>query len=103
MMRDLFPVPRAPLQLYTFVDGSAAEQRALVDSGFLPWWSHPALRISMCRPLASALMWLDLELFGLDARAYQLHGLLWWLLLLALFALLARRLLPAPAALLALA
>lgn len=103
MMRGVYPVPRAPLELFTFSDGSAHENQALRQGGIFPWWSHPELRISMCRPLASALMWLDLSLFGMNAVGYQLHSLWWWLAMAGLFAWLLRRLLPAVPALLALA
>jgi len=103
MLGGRYPVARSPLQLFTFSDGSAAENRALQRTGFFPWWSHPELRISMCRPLSSALLWLDWSLFGLSPLGYHLHTLAWWLALLALLALLLRRVLPDWAALLALA
>ncbi len=102
MMKHVYPVPRAPLELFTFSDGSAREDGALRAAGFYPWWSHAGLRISMFRPLASALMWLDLGLFGDNALAYHLHSALWWLAMAAAAALLLRRVLPAWAALLAL-
>ncbi|MBN1655895.1 MAG: hypothetical protein JXA30_19165 [Deltaproteobacteria bacterium] len=103
MMRGIYPVPRAPLSLFTFSDGSAAENRALRDSGFFPWWSNPKLRIAMWRPLSSALMWFDLTLFDLDAFAYHLHSFVLWVVMLALFALLLRGLLPPSVALFTLA
>ena len=102
MMKHAYPVPRAPLGLFTFSSGDAAENRAFQSTGFFPWWSHPALRIAFFRPLASALMWLDVSLFGLDAFAYHVHGFLWWLAMLFALALLLRRVLPEPAALVAL-
>ena len=102
MMKGIYPVPRAPLQLFTFSDGSARELDALRATGFYPWWTHAGLRISMFRPLASALMWLDLAAFGDNALAYHLHSALWWLGMAAAAALLLRRLLPPWAALLAL-
>lgn len=103
MMRGLFPVPRHSLQLFTFSEGGTAENERLRAAGFFPWWSHPNLRISLFRPLASALMWLDLTLFGHDAFAYHLHSTAWWLCMMVLFALVLRRVLPAWPALLALA
>jgi hypothetical protein len=103
MMKGFYPVPRAPLQLFTFSDGTPEENEALRQAGFFPFWSHPELRISMFRPLSSALMWLDLAWFGLDAYAYHLHGLAWWLCLLGLAAALFRSLAPPAIALLALA
>src|SRR5262245_27445501 len=55
MLSGEYPVARSPLQMFTFSDGSADENQALQRTGFFPWWSHPNLRISMCRPLSSLL------------------------------------------------
>jgi hypothetical protein len=103
MITGTYPVPRASLALFTFSDGSLVENASLRAVGFLPWWSHPRLRISLFRPLASAIMWCDWFCFGHDAYAYHLHGAVWWLGMLLLWAAVARRLLPAWAALLAVA
>ena len=74
MMQGTYPVPRAPLALFTFSNGSLRDNDTLRASGFFPWWSQSDLRISLFRPLASALMWLDRALFGGDAFAYHLHS-----------------------------
>jgi hypothetical protein len=103
MITGTYPVPRAPLALFTFSDGSLSENAVLRAVGFLPWWSNPLLRISLFRPLASAIMWCDWYCFGHDAYAYHLHGVLWWLAMLLLWAAVARRLLPGWAALLVVA
>jgi hypothetical protein len=92
MMDGIYPVKRAPLSLFTFSDGSEREVQALAHDGFYPWFTHERLGLSMLRPLSSALMWVDHALFGRAALGYHLHSALWWLGLLAVFALFLRRL-----------
>ena len=76
-----YVMARAPWDLFWFGPRDAAEHARLVDFGFLPWWSAPDLRVSMWRPLASALMWLDAAMFGADPWPAHLHSMLWWALL----------------------
>jgi hypothetical protein len=78
MIRGEYPVDRAPLSLFTFSDGSARENERLREVGFFPWWSAPDLRVSLLRPLSSALMWLDARALRGDALWYHLHSLCWW-------------------------
>lgn len=79
MMEGTFPVPRGPLSLFTFSDGGTDENARLREIGFFPWWSDPELRVSLMRPLSSALMWFDLRTFGKDAFAFHLHSAAWWI------------------------
>jgi len=106
MMRGDYPVARGPLELFTFSDGSPGEVAALRRAGFFPWWSAPDLKLAMFRPLSCSLMWLDRSLFG-DAPAaavgYHVHTFAWWVAMGLALAWLLREVLPAPAALLALA
>lgn len=100
MLEGKYPVPRSPLNLYNFSDGSVHEGRILMRGGFYPWWSHPRLRLTMLRPLASGMIWLDFQMFGNNPLAYHLHTLAWWLAMLAAVAGLFYRLLRLPVALL---
>ncbi len=102
MLTGAFPVKRTPLELFTFSNGSAEDIAALRDFGYLPWWSHAALRVSLFRPLSSALMWCDLHVFGLNAFAFHLHSACWWLAMMTVLAAVLRQLLPPLPALLAL-
>lgn len=97
MADGAFPVHRSVWDLFRFADVEN-DGRALMDFGYQPWWTSPDLRIAMFRPLSSALIVLDRRLFGTDDVAYHLHSFAWWIALLAAAALLARRLLPLPAA-----
>ena len=53
MLGHVYPVERAPADLFTFSDGSRAEVQRLMDRGSLAWWSHPELRLSALRPTCS--------------------------------------------------
>jgi hypothetical protein len=79
MIHGDYPVPRAPLSLFTFSDGSVQENTRLREVGFFPWWTAPDLRLSLLRPLSSALMWFDAFFLGRDAFRYHLHSVFWWL------------------------
>lgn len=103
MMRGQFPLARAPLQLFTFSSGGFEENRQLRAAGFFPWWSDPHLRVSLFRPLSSALMWFDRKHFRADAFLYHLHSAAWWLLMMGFLAWVLRRILQPWPALLALA
>jgi hypothetical protein len=102
MFRGDFPAQRSVLDLFSFAAGTREDYQSLVDFGHLPWWSHPELRLRMWRPLASALMALDFELWGRDARLHHVHSLLWFCLLIVAAARLLWRVLPPPSAAIAL-
>jgi hypothetical protein len=70
-------------------------------TAWMPWFVSPHYRTDFLRPLSGALFSLDEKLFSGGPLAH-VHSLLWWLLLLVIVAALFRRLLPAPAAGLAL-
>jgi hypothetical protein len=93
MVRGDFPVQRSPLDLFRFAD-ERRDGRALVAFGYDPWWTEPGFKIAMFRPLSSALIALDVRLFGLDARAFHIHSCLWFVALLAAVALFFSEVLP---------
>ena len=95
MVDGTYGPPRGPLDLYDFV--GAGEAPLLVERGFLPWWSHPALKIRFFRPVSSFLRWNDQRVFGRSSTALHLHSLAWWVLaVLAARRLFARVLAPRP-------
>jgi hypothetical protein len=77
MARGSFPVPRAPWDLYDFVDDG--DRAALFQRGLLPWWSDPKITIRFFRPLSSALLFLDHRVFGTHPFPMHVHSLLWWM------------------------
>lgn len=100
MLNGSFAVPRGPLDLFNFADGTTRDVSALKRLGSLPWWSPPDLRIAFLRPLSSALWHVDRALFGEHYGAYHAHSLLVFALLVIASAALYRKLLPSlPAAL----
>jgi len=49
MLDGEFWIERGPLDLFWFAGRDAVEQRALVEHGYLPWWTHPQHRVAMLR------------------------------------------------------
>jgi hypothetical protein len=100
MQAGIYPVARGKLDLFNFVAADAAERRALLGTGRLPWWTAPDIHLAVLRPLSSALLYLDYRV--LDGphhpRRPHLHSWLWWLLLMAAVASLLGSVLPLPAA-----
>jgi hypothetical protein len=93
MLEGAFWIERGPLDLFWFSGRDAAEQRALMDHGYLPWWTDPEHRVGMMRPFASGLLALEHAL-GLTPVAQHLVALgLFALCVLAAYRLL-RALLP---------
>lgn len=87
MLEGHYPVPRASWDLFSFSNGSAAEGRRLIESGFYPWWADPELRIAMFRPAASWEFALDHRWFGHDPFGYHVRSALVWCAFLAVCAL----------------
>src|SRR3954471_22785815 len=67
----LLPQAR-PLDYYSFAR-DPAELQALISRGPYPWWTLPNLKLAFFRPLSSALMLLDRQLFGDAYWAFHLH------------------------------
>ena len=88
------PCTCTPDNLYDYSNGSPDQVSALVQEGKFPWWTLPELKISLWRPLTSALLQLDHRLFGVSPPGYHAHSLLWFLLLVTVLGLLYRRALP---------
>ena len=53
MLDGEFWIDRSPLDRFWFTGRNAVEQRALIEHGYLPWWTHPEHRVAMLRPFAS--------------------------------------------------
>lgn len=80
MVEGGYPAIRPWWDLYRFTGLSPQGNTSLMSAGALPWWSHPDLRLSAFRPLASALVWVDVKI-GSTPVAHT-HSLLWWVGLL---------------------
>jgi hypothetical protein len=94
--------PYAPLDLFTFVRGDAAQRDALREEGVFGWWMAPDFRMSFWRPLSSLTHLLDHALWPRSPILAHVHSLAWFVALLAVVAALYRRLHPPAVAHLAL-
>jgi hypothetical protein len=88
--------------LYRFTPAGSGELRRLITEGRFPWWTATDLRVHLVRPLSSALLAFDRELFGHYALGWHLHSLLWYLALLVAAGAFFRSVLPTRSATLAL-
>jgi hypothetical protein len=88
--------------LYRFASGDAAENRATIAAGGMPWWTAPELKLHLVRPLTSLLFGLDYRVFADNPLGYHLHSIAWYLALTAAAGVLFRNLLPRATAHLAL-
>ncbi|RZL01870.1 MAG: hypothetical protein EOP36_09810 [Rubrivivax sp.] len=70
--------------LFTFADGNAAANRAMIDSGKLVWWANDHLRIAFWRPLAELSQALDYQLWPDSPVAMHVHNLLLYGLMILL-------------------
>jgi len=91
-----------PLSLFDFAPGDREALWPLVSKGPFPWFTLPELRIRFFRPLSSALATMDYAAFGRNVLWLHVHSLIWYLLLVAGWAVILRRMLPGPVGALAL-
>ncbi len=83
MIDGSFAVARPWWDLFGFTHGGPDELARLQAAGFMPWWSHSALKIAPFRPLASATIWVDVRLLGDEPMLAHAHSLLWLTAMLA--------------------
>lgn len=71
---------------------------AMLQSGVLPWWTHPVSKLVFFRPIAHWLMQLDYQLWPNNIALMHLHSVLWYAVLVAVTGLVYRRFMPSPLA-----
>ena len=98
MMSEAPPLwlQRGPHQLYSFMLRDPAWQRSVREIGAIPWFADPDMHATLWRPLASLLRQLDHLLAPESAALAHLHGILWYLALVAAVGAVYRRLLREP-------
>ncbi len=84
---------RTPFDLFHFV-----RDHWSTNSGFLPWWISPELRVSFLRPLTGLTHAFDFALWREQSHWIHLHSLLWLAAIVVLAAQLYRRLASPPLA-----
>ncbi|HPA47220.1 MAG TPA: hypothetical protein PLG59_00305 [bacterium] len=79
--------------MFSFLDGDPERNRLFMDAGLLPWWTFEGLRLRFFRPLSVLTHILDYSLWPNSAFLMHLQNLLWFGGVVALAAILYRRLL----------
>ncbi|MBP1691972.1 MAG: hypothetical protein H6Q32_1324 [Bacteroidetes bacterium] len=85
----------APLDMFKFLDGDSANTTRMMNLGVLPWWTDPHIRLAFWRPLSALTHWLDYRLWPESSLLMHAQSLLWFGGLIAVMALLYRRLMGA--------
>jgi hypothetical protein len=75
ILANVSPVRTSPLDLYHFNDPATAQ--AYMNSGFYPWWNDTQQKMSLFRPLTSALWAIEFRFFGASSTVSHLHSLSW--------------------------
>jgi hypothetical protein len=82
---------RSPVSLFSFFDSAATVRHAL-ETGVVPWWTNPGLRLAFFRPLAGLTHWVDFRLWPHHPWLMHVHSLLWFGGTIAIATILYRRL-----------
>jgi len=81
----------APLDLFTFVSGDAAQRAVLREEGVFGWWMAPDFQMSFWRPLSSLTHALDHALWPRSFVLAHAQSMVWFAALLVVLAALYRR------------
>jgi len=84
-------------RMFDFLSGDPKDILAFKDLGVLPWWSEDELKIRFWRPLSSFTHVVDYTLSPASGVLMHAHNVAWLVGLVALIALLYRRLIAIPA------
>ena len=84
-------LPDSPLDAFAFVRNDAEGLRLQVDTGLLPWWTHPQLRIAFMRPLTGLTHWFDFHYFPNSPWLMHVHNIVWYGILCLVILLFYRR------------
>ena len=71
-----FGAHRGPFDFYDYIDD--ANRGSVLAGGDWPWWTQGQIVVRFFRPLASALRWADVRVFGHASAWQHAHSLLWW-------------------------
>jgi len=81
----------SPLDMFRFLDGDPVKNAALMDYGFLPWWTDKSVKVAFWRPVASLTHWVDYLLWPDTPALMHVQSICWYALLAAAAVLLYRR------------
>jgi hypothetical protein len=83
------PVKNILIEFFDFFPESA--RATMLDTGYLPWWTHPRLTANALRPLSAATHVLDYALWPDAIPLQHLHTLIWYAGAIVVTLLLVRR------------
>ena len=85
--------PATPAEAFSFIKGDREANLEFMDLGVLPWWTVEELKLSFWRPITIVTHWVDYRLWPNSAGLMHLQSLIWFGGLVAIAAVLYRRVL----------
>jgi hypothetical protein len=82
---------RSQFTMFHFADGDPDNAQYFMDLGFYPWWTLKTVRLTFCRPITVLTHIIDHSLWPNAHSLMHLHSLFWLAGLVAVVALLYRR------------
>lgn len=79
-----------PMNMFWMFDGYPDQNRIMIESGYMPWWSAPDMKLGFLRPLSVLTHWPEYRMIPDRTDWMHIHNLIWYVLLCILVAILYR-------------
>jgi len=79
LQRHIIPhLPNSPFDAFAFLHNNNHGLQQWIESGILPWWTNPHIRVAFWRPLSALTHWLDFTIYPNVPWLMHVHNLLWY-------------------------
>jgi hypothetical protein len=79
LQRHIIPnLPNSPFDAFAFLQNNNHGLEQWIESGILPWWTNPHIRVAFWRPLSALTHWLDFTIYPNVPWLMHVHNLLWY-------------------------
>ncbi len=67
-----------PFGMFVFAEGNREENLRILNTGVVPWWSLPEIRLAFARPVTILTHVIDYRLWPNSPALMHIHSLLWY-------------------------
>ena len=79
LQRHTIPnLPKSPFDAFAFLQNNNHGLQQWIESGILPWWTNPHIRVAFWRPLSAFTHWLDFTIYPNVPWLMHVQSLLWY-------------------------
>ena len=71
-------LPNSPFDAFAFLQNNNHGLQQWIESGILPWWTNPHIRVAFWRPLSAFTHWLDFTIYPNVPWLMHVQSLLWY-------------------------